>query len=96
MKNNSVGLLNLLALKTNRLAIVAVAELLNQWNWFPYGYINSAAGVLFCKLFNGKFCDLVMSLFADEDPTIENTQRYDVYMSNSPSGASYRNFIHYA
>lgn len=37
-----------------------------------------------------------MSMFADEDPTIDYTERYDVYMSNSPSGASYRNFLHYA
>jgi hypothetical protein len=38
----------------------------------------------------------MLSLFADEDPKIDNTQRYDVYLSNVPSGASYRNFIHYA
>jgi hypothetical protein len=37
-----------------------------------------------------------MSMFSDEDPTIDYTERYDVYMSNSPSGAGYRNFLHYA
>jgi lysosomal acid lipase/cholesteryl ester hydrolase len=37
-----------------------------------------------------------MSLIADEDPTIDYTERYDVYMSNLPAGASYRNIVHYA
>ena len=35
-------------------------------------------------------------MFSDEDPSIDYTERYDVYMSNTPSGAGYRNFIHYA
>lgn len=37
-----------------------------------------------------------MSLFADEDPSIDYTERYDVYMSNLPSGAGYKDFLHYA
>lgn len=36
-----------------------------------------------------------MSGFADEDPTIDYTDRYDVYMSNTPSGAGYKDFVHY-
>ena len=37
-----------------------------------------------------------MSGFADEDPTIDYTERYDMYMSNEPSGAGYKDFSHYA
>ena len=37
-----------------------------------------------------------MGSFFDEDPTVDNMDRSDVYLSNLPSGASYHNFVHYA
>jgi hypothetical protein len=37
-----------------------------------------------------------MSIFADQDPSIDNGERTDVYLSYMPSGAGYRNFLHYA
>jgi hypothetical protein len=37
----------------------------------------------------------MLELFFDEDPTVDYTDRYDVYMSNLPSGAGYRNYVHY-
>ena len=37
-----------------------------------------------------------MSIFADKYPEIDNEERMDVYLSNLPSGAGYRNFLHYA
>ena len=36
-----------------------------------------------------------MSGFADEDPSIDYIERYDMYMSNVPSGAGYKDFTHY-
>lgn len=36
-----------------------------------------------------------MSLFADVDPSIDYTERYDVYMSNLPAGAGIYNLFHY-
>ena len=65
------------------------------WNLVPYNYLNTKAGVLVCGLFNGTFCNLMLELFFDEDPTVDYTDRYDVYMSNLPSGAGYRNYVHY-
>lgn len=46
-------------------------------------------------MFHGAICNLIMSGFADEDPTIDYTERYDMYMSNVPSGAGYKDFTHY-
>jgi len=71
-------------------------ETLGLYNFLPYGYLSTGAASLMCKLFDGKLCDLVMALVADEDPTIDYTERYDVYTSNLPAGASYRNIVHYA
>lgn len=36
-----------------------------------------------------------MSIVADSNPDIDNTDRWDVYMSNLPAGAGYKNTIHY-
>lgn len=48
-----------------------------------------------CQLFDGKFCDLILESIADRDPSVDYTPRYDVYVSNSPSGGGYRSFAHY-
>ena len=38
---------------------------------------------------------MVLSL-SDLDPTIDNNDRLDVMVSYAPSGASWKNFMHYA
>ena len=70
-------------------------NLIGAYNLIPYDYLTSSAGKLVCGLLDGKICDLIMSGFADSDPTIDYTERYDMYMSNCPSGAGYKDFIHY-
>jgi hypothetical protein len=71
-------------------------ETIGLYNLLPYNFASTGVATLACNLFDGKFCDLLMSLFADEDPSIDYTERYDVYMSNLPSGAGYKDFLHYA
>ena len=96
MKNNNIAILKFQSIKINRILIESVLDTIKLWNILPYNYLNTGVASAICDLFNGEFCDLLMSIFADEDPSIDYTERYDVYMSNSPSGASYRNFLHYA
>ena len=36
-----------------------------------------------------------MALFTNEDPSIDNADRFDTYMSFLPAGAGYRNLVHY-
>lgn len=76
-------------------AVVKTLELAHVYNLIPYNYATSAAGVITCSLFDGKLCDWILTLFADADPSIDYTERYDVYMSNTPSGAGYKDFAHY-
>lgn len=96
MSHNRVPIFNLLASDLNRQIITKAVELLGMYNILPYNFINTTIASTLCKLFDGKLCDLMMALVADEDPTIDYTERYDVYMSNLPAGASYRNTVHYA
>ena len=60
-----------------------------MYNILPYNWVNTTVASTLCKLFNGKLCDLMMALVADEDPTIDYTERYDVYMSNLPAEATH-------
>jgi hypothetical protein len=76
--------------------MTGLLETINMYNILPYDFVDTGVASVACNLFDGKFCDFAMSLFADEDPTIDYTERYDTYMSNLPSGAGYRNFLHYA
>jgi len=96
MKNNSVALFKLMASPINRAIVTSMIETIHLYNILSYNYINSSIASAFCALFDGKLCDLIMSIFTDTDSTIDNTDRYNVYMSNLPAGACYRNIIHYA
>jgi hypothetical protein len=88
--------MKLQAIKINRILIESVLDAIKLWDFLPYNFVNTGVASAVCDLFDGQLCNLLMSMFADEDPSIDYTERYDVYMSNSPSGASYRNFLHYA
>lgn len=80
----------------NRKLVEATANLIGLWDILPYGFVTNGAGQLFCSLFDGKFCSLLMGYIADADPLIDNTARFDMYMSNLPGGSGYLDTIHYA
>jgi len=75
--------------------ITKTVEFAGQYNLLPYNYLSTGAASAVCSIWHGAICNLIMSGFADKDPTIDYTERYDVYMSNEPSGAGYKDFIHY-
>lgn len=96
MSNNSVAIFNLLATPVNRAILTSLLETIHLYNLLPYDFVTSGVAKLACNLFDGKFCDLILQQIADADPTVDDTSRYDVYMSNVPAGAGYRNYLHYA
>ena len=67
-----------------------------MYNILPYNYLQSGAAGAVCNLFGGELCTWAMSMASDADPSIDNTDRYDVYTAQLPSGASYKNYLHYA
>jgi hypothetical protein len=74
---------------------VDAISVVGQYNLLPYDFLNTGAASVVCGLFDGAICSLIMCMFADEDPSIDYTERYDVHMSNVPSGAGYKDFVHY-
>jgi lysosomal acid lipase/cholesteryl ester hydrolase len=96
MAHNTVPVFELLSYKFNRDLVVDTANLIGLYDLLPYNFLNTGVGVLFCNLFNGKFCDLLLDFFADADPTYDDTDRYEMYVSNLPAGSGYLDVVHYA
>lgn len=95
MLSNSVGLLKLISMPVNRAIITAMIETIELYSILPYDHINTGVATLLCNLFDGNMCDFVLAMFVDTDSTIDDTSRYDMYMSNLPAGVGYKSIIHY-
>jgi len=68
-------------------------NLLGEYSLIPYNRKPGDSTV--CTLLDGFICNLVLGHFIDLDPSIDYLERYDMYMSNLPSGAGYHAFTHY-
>ncbi len=51
--------------------------------------------MLFCGLFDG-ICENLLSAFADSDPSVDNMDRFNVFMSNFPAGSTYQDLVLFA
>lgn len=94
LKNNRIDILKFMSTPLNQALMTGIVEQLGFYNILPFNYLNSGVAGAFCKAIPD-VCNELVSMFADEDPSIDFTDRYDVYMSNMPAGAGYRNLIHY-
>ena len=75
--------------------IIALAEALHIYNLIPYGSLTAGTTSAVCDLFDGQICKFVLNWFAGGDSKVDYYERLNVAMSNLPSGAGYRNFVHY-
>jgi pimeloyl-ACP methyl ester carboxylesterase len=96
MENCPNKMLNFLSDPIPRDLVIAAINKTHMWNIGPHNRFTTTAGVEFCKVLDGKFCTAAIGAFSDTDSTVDNTSRYDVYMSNEPAGAGWRNLVHYA
>jgi len=76
-------------------ALQTILELAGQYNLIPYSQTTSGSAVKVCSLFNGKFCDIFNSIFINSDPTIDDESAFLNQVNYTPSGAGYRNWLHY-
>lgn len=81
--------------ESHRNLLLDIMNKTHTWNLLPYNFVQSKVSTELCKLINGQFCNYVMNLVTGDDASIDYTERQDVYDSNSPSGASWRNYAHY-
>lgn len=75
--------------------IIGAINTFKFYNTCPYNKFTTTVGESFCKVLNGDFCNAVLASFSDTDSAVDNTSRYDVYMSYTPADAGWRNLAHY-
>ena len=85
-----------MANKVHRAIVNSFIETIRVYNLLPHDFVSSKKADKLCNIFQGKMCDLIISLFADSNSTYDNQDRQEVYMSNLPSGWGYRALDHYA
>ena len=58
------------------------------------GSLSNAATKETCKLFP-KFCQFAESFLITQDPSLDDVERFQVYMGHFPAGASVQSVVHY-
>lgn len=94
LAHNDIPLLKWASIPFNTHLITGALDKIKFWNIIPYNFMASEAAELLCSILDGKICDLVFSVM-DQWHSIDNTDRKDMYVSNLPSGASARCYVHY-
>ena len=69
--------------------LLGIHELLGA-NWF-----TTTTSKLFCTTIP-EFCELIEMLFATHNPTLDDSDRFAVYMGHEPNGTSVKSILHYA
>ena len=86
-------LINFVALFTPLLE--TTCQVLGIYEFFPADFLTKGAFRLICGTIPA-LCKFGASLIADEDPSLDKTDRFTDYMGHFPSGTSLRCLIHYA
>jgi len=71
-------------------------DAIHLYDFLPQYALFTHAAVFLCDVFNHKLCDNFLSVIMNKDPSTDYPDRFDVYASNVPSGASTKDFWHYA
>lgn len=69
--------------------------ILNIHSLLNYTWLNSEIEGLFCGLLP-PLCKLMEALFITNNPTLDDSDRYEVYLSHMPNGTSTKAVLHYA
>ncbi|TNV78929.1 hypothetical protein FGO68_gene5820 [Halteria grandinella] len=70
-------------------------DTLGMYNVFPPNYYTQWETAELCSTM-ASFCSEFLTLIADLDPSVDNLNRTMTYLTHFPSGAGYRNLVHYA
>ena len=95
MKHNDIAINKILTQPLSLKLILDTLDAVHVWNLLPRNYLTSKAMQLVCQLSDNKLCDLVLAMFFDRHPEVDDLDRWDVMASYVPSGASCYNFVHY-
>ena len=71
-----------------------VVDILGIYNFFGPNWIEEVIEATICKAIPELF-DILLTGF-DKNVTMDSRERINSYISHMPSGAGYRNFLHFA
>mmetsp|Transcript_19193 Transcript_19193/g.18335 ORF Transcript_19193/g.18335 Transcript_19193/m.18335 type:complete len:144 (+) Transcript_19193:86-517(+) len=75
--------------------ILDFCETFGIYEFFPANWIDNALFKLVCGVLP-PICELGVYIICDEDVSLDNSDRLNVYMSHFPSGTSLKCLDHYA
>jgi lysosomal acid lipase/cholesteryl ester hydrolase len=79
----------------NSALLIDTCSLLGIYEFFPANWIDTGAMRLLCGTIPA-LCQFGVYLVADEDTSLDNSDRLNVYLGHFPSGTSLRCLNHYA
>jgi len=65
------------------------------WNLFDANWVEESAAQILCNHFEG-ICDGLIAWLADSDTSVDNLDRYDIFLKDFPAGSGYQNIVYYA
>jgi hypothetical protein len=71
-------------------------NVIGLYDFLPHYEFFADSAVFLCDLFDHKLCLNFLKVVMNKDPSTDYPDRFDVYASNEPSGASMKDFWHYA
>ena len=92
LSHSKSSLINIFA--ETRFLIVDTCAVLGIYEFFPAGWLTTGAMRLLCGTIPG-FCNLGLWLVTDEDTTLNDPSRAQVYLGHFPSGTSMKTLDHY-
>ena len=94
LTNTMSTLLHLMAYERDLIEHVLVDEL-GLYNMFTLTWVEEYATAKFCSI-EPAICAAFLEMFADLDASVDNLSRIYSILTHMPSGAGYRNVLHYA
>ena len=93
ISHNQDPLLNFIVLFYS--TISRAADLFGIHEMFGHNWFTLAAMKLFCGNIP-EFCELIEKFFASKETSLDDDDRFAVYMGHEPNGASVKALLHYA
>eukprot|EP00347_Sterkiella_histriomuscorum_P012496 403368358 len=90
------SLMKLLASDSDHIEHILINDL-GMYDMFPPNWLEQEATEALCSSsFGLPICEGFIELTADLDINVDDLSRINTFLSHTPSGAGYRNFVHYA
>jgi len=65
------------------------------YNLMDAGWLEEDAVQLLCDAFDG-LCEVILKTVADADPSVDEMDRFDVFLKDFPSGEGFGALVYYA